>query len=133
LADKSAIADIMSRWANTTELVMASLKAAGKYLLGVLILAIIFNLLAGFSLPQSAALILLTAFVLYGVRTSIGIPVWILQPYRIHIQPRWDKILLDLELVASVEEYDRLCETLSSVNSDRYSAFRDGVLFTVLE
>jgi hypothetical protein len=112
---------------------MASLKAAGKYLLGVLILAIIFNLLAGFSLPQSAALILLTAFVLYGVRTSIGTPVWILQPYRIHIQPRWDKILLDLELVASVEEYDRLCETLSSVNSDRYSAFRDGVLFTVLE
>src|SRR5215469_10931763 len=34
---------------------MASLKAAGKYLLGILILAVIFNLLAGFSVPSSFA------------------------------------------------------------------------------
>jgi hypothetical protein len=89
--------------------------------------------LAGFSVRQSAAIVVLAGALEYAFWVANRGPGILFVPHRIHFQPRWFEILSDLELIATPEEYDKLHERSSSVPPEQYNVFRDGVCFTVLE
>lgn len=114
---------------------MALAKTVSKYLLGFLGLWIALYFLARFSVSQSTAIALLAtlvAYVLWVIDLQLR-PGTTLVPHRILVLPHWDRILLDLGLVATPEEYDSLCESLNSLPPERYNVFRDGLCFTVLD
>ena len=108
-------------------------KTIGKYLLGFSGLWIGLYLLAGFSMRQSTAIVLLAGVVGYAFWAANSRPDIVFVPHAIRVQPRWDRILLDLGLVATTAEYDHLREPFDALPPDRYNVFRDGMWFTVLK
>jgi hypothetical protein len=104
----------------------------GKHTLAFAGLWIALYTLAGFSVRQTTAIVVIAGVFEYALWVAKLRPSILLVPHRIHIQPRWFAILSDLELIATPEEYDQLHESFSSLPPGQYNVFRDGVCFTVL-
>jgi hypothetical protein len=116
------------------DLTVMLLKSIGKFLLGFLALWTLLYVVGDFSVRQSAALAMFAQCVVHAFWAMVRPPNIVLVPHRILIRPRWDRILLDLELVATFEGYDTLCEPpFGSPAPEPYNVFRDGVCFTVLD
>jgi hypothetical protein len=91
--------------------------------------------LAGFSLRQSAALVIL--FWLFQFLIN---DIWIAMSeeknhgrFLVFIQPNWYQILLDHGLIDGKSDWLQIMERVDEVPRSEYCALRDGIAFTVLD
>lgn len=113
--------------------VARALRATGRFVVALAIFSAIFYFLADFSIRQSVALALLTAWLIYGFGQTKQEPHLRFVPHFVHVWPSWFEILTDLELISAPHEYDKLYKTFKAAPPEQYNVFRDGVRFTILD
>lgn len=91
--------------------------------------------LAGFSLRQSAALVILVWLFQFIIND-----IWIAMSdernharFLVFVQPRWEQILQDYGLITGKSDWLQIIERIDKVPRTEYCALRDGIAFTVLD